>query len=88
MYKNEDGVGKGIAQAALPRSSLYITTKWSGYASIPQSIDDSLMKLGVKYVDLYLIHNPRITEGDIEGAWKQMEDVLKSGKAKSIGVSK
>lgn len=88
MYRNEAGVGKGIAQSALPRSSLYLTTKWSGYAPIAQSIDESLSKLGVEYVDLYLIHNPRITSGDIEGTWKEMEKVYKDGKAKSIGVSK
>jgi diketogulonate reductase-like aldo/keto reductase len=80
VYRNEAGVGKGISQSDLPRSSLYITTKWSGMAPIPQSIDESLERLGVKHVDF--------TNGDIEGTWREMEQVLKDGKTKSIGVSK
>lgn len=70
------------------RSELFVTTKWSGWAPIKQSISDSLEKLGVDHVDLYLIHNPRITNGDIEGTWKQFEEVHKEGQTKSIGVSK
>lgn len=88
MYRNEAGVGRGLKQSALPRSDLYLTTKWSGWAPIQQSIHESLEKLGVDYVDLYLIHNPRITGGDIEGKWKEFEQVHKQGLAKSIGVSK
>lgn len=88
MYRNEAGVGAALAHTDTPRSHLWVTTKWSGYASIPQSIDESLEKLKLDYVDLYLIHNDRITGGDIEGTWKEMEKVYKDGKAKSIGVSK
>lgn len=88
MYRNEAEVGKGIKQSGLSRSDIYLTTKWSGYSSIKQSIRESLEKLGVEHVDLYLIHNPRITNGDIEGTWKEMEQVHKEGQAKSIGVSK
>lgn len=65
-----------------------MTTKWSGRKSIQESINDSLEWLGVEYVDLYLIHNPRWAGDDLVGAWKGMEKVKKDGKAKSIGVSK
>ena len=88
MYRNETEVGKGIKQSGLARKDIWITTKWSGYAPIKQSIRESLEKLGLEYVDLYLIHNPRITNGDIEGTWKEMEQLHKEGLSKSIGVSK
>ena len=65
-----------------------MTTKWGGRKSIPDSINDSLEWLGVDYVDLYLIHNPAWAGKDLPGAWREMEEVKKSGKAKSIGVSK
>lgn len=88
MYRNEAGVGQGLKLSTRHRSELYITTKWSGWAPIKQSISESLEKLAVDHVDLYLIHNPRITNGDIEGTWKELEEVYKAGQAKSIGVSK
>lgn len=88
MYGNEKEVGQGIKESGLGRKDIWITTKWSGYAPIKQSIQESLEKLGVEYVDLYLIHNSRICNGDIKGAWAQFEEVYKLGYAKSIGVSK
>jgi diketogulonate reductase-like aldo/keto reductase len=90
VYLNESGVGLALKQSALPRSSVWITTKWSGSdgKGVKQSCHESLEKLGVEYIDLYLIHNPRICGDDIEGRWKEMEDLKKEGKVKSIGVSK
>lgn len=90
MYRNEEQVGEAIKAAGLARKDLWITTKWSGVddKGAQQSIDESLEKLGVDYVDLYLIHHPRVTKGDIRGAWEEMEKIQKEGKAKSIGVSK
>lgn len=89
-YGNEEQVGQAIKESALARKELWITTKWSGTdgKDAPQSIDESLEKLGIEYVDLYLIHHPRIAQGDIPGAWKKLEKIQKEGKAKSIGVSK
>ena len=74
----------------MARKDLWVTTKWSGVddKGAQQSINESLEKLGLDYVDLYLIHSPRVAKGDIRGAWKEMEDIQKQGKAKSIGVSK
>ena len=88
VYRNEAGVGEGVKLSPRSRSELYITTKWSGYAPIKQSMAESLEKLGIGHVDLYLIHNPRITNGDIEGTWKEFEEVHKAGHTRSIGVSK
>jgi diketogulonate reductase-like aldo/keto reductase len=90
VYLNESGVGLALKQAGLPRSSVWVTTKWSGSdgKGVKQSCDESLEKLGLEYIDLYLIHNPRICGEDIEGRWKEMEELKKDGKVKSIGVSK
>ena len=88
VYGNESEVGDGLKLSHLPRDQIWVTTKWSGRKSIPESINDSLEWLGVDYVDLYLIHNPRWAGDDLPEAWRQMEEVKKSGKAKSIGVSK
>ena len=90
VYYNEEEVGQAIKESGLARSELWVTTKWSGVEdkSPGQSIDESLEKLGLDYVDLYLIHSPRLAKGDIPGTWKQIEEIHKAGKAKSIGVSK
>ncbi|PIL22438.1 hypothetical protein GSI_15126 [Ganoderma sinense ZZ0214-1] len=85
-YQTEDGVGDAIRESALDRRELYLTTKWSGLTTIPEAIDNSLKELGVKYVDLYLIHNPR-TAGDLEQAWREFEKIKETGLSKSIGVS-
>lgn len=88
-YGYEAGVGKGLRKSGIPRSSVWITTKWSGQASIRRSMEDSLKNLETDYVDLYLIHNPRFPGGDdVEGNWREMELLVKEGKARSIGVSK
>lgn len=90
MYRNEEEVGQALKESGLSRADVWITTKWSGVdgKSPRQSMEESLEKLGVDYVDLYLIHHPRLTNGDIEGTWKQMEELKKLGLTKSIGVSK
>ncbi|KAI1793349.1 Aldo/keto reductase [Ganoderma leucocontextum] len=85
-YQTEDGVGDAIRESALNRNELYLTTKWSGLTTIPEAINNSLKELGVKYVDLYLIHNPRGVE-DLEQAWREFEKIKEAGLSKSIGVS-
>lgn len=87
-YFNEDEVGKAVRDSGIPRDELFITSKlWLqdyGYDAACKGIDASLKKLGLDYMDLYLIHQPY---GDVPGAWKAMEDAQKAGKIKSIGVS-
>ena len=89
VYKNELGVGEGIRQSNTKREDLFITTKlWNadqGYDSAHQAFNDSLERLGLDYVDLYLIHWP--VEGKFNDSWKAMEEIYESGRAKAIGVS-
>lgn len=88
IYGNEDTVGAAIKQSGVDRKKLFISTKlWvsdMGYEGTKQAFERSLQKLGVDYVDLYLIHRPR---GDIRGSWKAMEELHKAGKIRAIGVS-
>ena len=92
IYGNEEYVGKGILQGlkntGLKREELFVTSKlWvddSGYESTTKAFELSLTKLGLDYLDLYLIHRPR---GDVKGTWKAMEDLYKAGKIKAIGLS-
>jgi len=85
-YRNEEEVGQAIQKSSLSRSEIYITTKYSGDGGITEAINDSLKKLGISHVDLYLIHSPTFVT-DIQTAWKEMEAIQKQGLAKSIGVS-
>ncbi|CDO77149.1 hypothetical protein BN946_scf184657.g24 [Trametes cinnabarina] len=85
-YKTEDSVGRAIHDSALDRSDLFITTKWSGLTSISEAIHNSLDQLGLKQVDLYLIHNPAFIK-DLEAEWREFEKIKDAGLAKSIGVS-
>jgi 2,5-diketo-D-gluconate reductase A len=88
IYGNEESVGAGIKQSGINREKLFITSKlWvddSGYESTKKAFETSINKLGVEYLDLYLIHWPR---GDVKGSWKAMEVLNKEGKIRAIGVS-
>lgn len=65
-----------------------MTTKWSdGDLSARESCVQSLRKLGVDYIDLYVIHHTWTCKGDVAGAWRQMEEIQRLGLAKSIGLS-
>lgn len=86
-YMNEEAVGKAIAKCGVPREELFITTKlWvqdASYEAAKQAILASLDKLGLDYLDLYLLHQPM---GDYIGAYRAMEEAYKEGKLKAIGV--
>ncbi|KZT31865.1 Aldo/keto reductase [Sistotremastrum suecicum HHB10207 ss-3] len=86
-YGNEEETGKAIRESGLKRTQIYVTTKFSGRKDVETSIKDSLKYLGLEYVDLYLVHHPRLANGDIPGLWKKMEKIKADGLAKSIGVS-
>ncbi len=87
-YGNESAVGEGIRKSGIDRSELFITTKiWvddTGYEKTKEVFNRSLERLGLEYVDLYLIHRPR---GDIRGTWRAMEELYDEGKIKALGVS-
>lgn len=87
-YMNEEAVGKGIKASGVPREELFITTKvWiqsDGYTGTKKAFENSLKKLQLNYLDLYLMHQPY---GDVYGTWRAMEELYKAGKIRSIGVS-
>lgn len=86
-YMNEEAVGKAIVKCGVPREELFITTKlWvqdASYEGAKAAFQTSLDKLGLDYLDLYLIHQPM---GDYYGAWRAMEELYRAGKVKAIGV--
>ena len=88
IYGNEAAVGAGIKKSGIKREELFVTSKlWvddAGYESTKKAYQTSLDKLGLGYLDLYLIHRPR---GDYKGSWKAMEELYQAGKIKAIGVS-
>ena len=87
IYHNEEGVGRALAKAGIPREELFITTKlWvqPNAENTHRAFDASLKRLGLDYVDLYLIHQPF---GDVFGEWREMEKLYAQGLAKSLGVS-
>lgn len=88
-YKNEEETGVALKETELSRSDVFVTTKYSGTngLDIPTSIKNSVNSLGVSYVDLYLVHSPRLAVPDIPTCWAQMEKVKEDGLAKSIGIS-
>lgn len=89
VYKNEENVGRGIANCGIPRNELFITTKvWNTaqrLGDIQGAFERSLDRLKLDYVDLYLIHWP--VPGCYLSTWKVLEEIQKSGRALSIGVS-
>lgn len=88
IYGNEEAVGAGIKRSGIDRKELFVTSKvWvddTGYEKTKKAFETSLNKLGLEYLDLYLIHRPR---GDVNGSWKAMEELYKKGLIKAIGVS-
>lgn len=87
-YFNEEEVGKAVRDSGIPREEIFVTSKlWLsqyGYEGAKRGIDRSLKKLGLDYIDLYLLHQPY---GDVVGAWKALEEAKAEGKIRSIGVS-
>lgn len=87
-YFNEEEVGKAVRDSGIPREEIFVTSKlWLsqyGYEGAEKGIERSLTKLGLDYIDLYLLHQPY---GDVVGAWKALEEAKGEGKIRSIGVS-
>ena len=86
-YKNEEAVGATLKKSGACRDDLFITTKlWvsdSSYEGAKQAFESSLQKLGLEYLDLYLLHQPM---GDYYGAWRAREELYKEGRIRAIGV--
>ncbi|NGQ96617.1 aldo/keto reductase [Brevibacillus sp. SYP-B805] len=89
IYGNEAGVGKAIQRSGIPREEIFLTTKvWNadqGYDATLRAFEESRQKLGVSYVDLYLIHWP--VKGKYKETWKALEKLYKDGVVRAIGVS-
>lgn len=87
-YLNEEAVGRGLKSGGVPRDELFITTKlWvqdASYEGAKRAVTNSLKRLGLDYLDLYLIHQPY---GDVYGAWRAMEELHADGVLRAIGVS-
>jgi len=91
IYRNEEGVGEAIAECGIPRDELFVTTKlWNTFQGVSeprQGLEESLEKLGLDYVDLYLIHWPAPQRNAFVDSWAQLESFVSEGLVKSIGVS-
>jgi len=87
-YENEAGVGRALAASGIPREELFITTKlWiqdAGETAAAAAFDRSATRLGLDYLDLYLIHQPY---ADYYGSWRAMQELNRAGRARAIGVS-
>ena len=86
-YQNEEAVGRAVKTCGIPREELFITTKAyiqeMGYENTMKAFEDSLKRLGLDYLDLYLIHMPF---GDYYGSWRAMEELYRAGRIRAIGV--
>jgi diketogulonate reductase-like aldo/keto reductase len=91
LYGNEAAVGRAVADCGVPREELFVTTKlWNddqGYASAFRAFAASMERLGLDYVDLYLIHWPVPAKGAYVETWRALEEIYASGRARAIGVS-
>lgn len=91
IYGNEEGTGKAVAGSGIARKDLFVTTKlWNsdqGYDATLRAFDTSLEKLGLEYIDLYLIHWPLPSRGKYIDTFKAFEKIYADGRAKAIGVS-
>ena len=89
VYGNEEGVGKAVRDSGILREEIFVTTKvWNsdqGYESTLQAFERSMSRLDIGYVDLYLVHWP--VKGKYKETWKALEEIYRSGRARSIGVS-
>jgi 2,5-diketo-D-gluconate reductase A len=87
-YQNEQAVGEAIRESGVPRADVFVTTKvWiedAGYEKTRRAFDRSMQRLGLDVLDLYLIHQPY---GDVHGSWRAMEELVREGRARAIGVS-
>ncbi|WP_233738260.1 aldo/keto reductase [Halocatena pleomorpha] len=87
-YENEEAIGRAIEASSVAREDVFVTTKlWiqdAGYESTKQAFERSLDRLGLDYLDLYLIHQPF---GDVHGSWRAMEDLYSENEIRAIGVS-
>lgn len=87
-YGNEEAVGRAVKQCGVPRDELFITTKlWftdASYDGAKRGFENSLKRLGLDYLDLYLIHQPL---GDVYGAWRAMEELYEEGVIRAIGLA-
>jgi 2,5-diketo-D-gluconate reductase A len=94
IYRNEEGTGRALAACGIAREELFVTTKlWNSTSetwtrdSVQREFDASLSRLGLDYIDLYLIHWPRPMRDDYLTIWRTFEEIHRSGRAKAIGVS-
>ncbi|WP_407562189.1 aldo/keto reductase [Streptomyces sp. 184] len=91
IYGNERGTGKALAGAGVPREDLFVTTKlWNsdqGYDAALRAFDESLRRLGLDHVDLYLIHWPAPAKDQFVETWRALEKIYSDGRARAIGVS-
>lgn len=87
-YQNEESVGRAIKKSNVKREEIFVTTKFLpadiGYEKAKRAFEASLKKMGLDYIDLYLIHLP---QGDVNSSWTAMEELYKEGKVRAIGVS-
>lgn len=91
IYGNESGIGEGIRRSGVERSEIFVTTKlWNdnqGYDAALKAFDESLGKLGLEYVDLYLIHWPAPSRNLYVDSWRALVRLREEGRVRSIGVS-